>query len=482
MPDTVPTEVVDEDALRAFGYTSRYLPLQEHDKADCWIERPPHGALARPDPRVKETEDALQAASALPTSNFGTLTLKEDFPHRPGFGTVGASVVLWTNHVEIVPAMDLVLYRYDLSVTPSTTGKRLMRVIKLLLDTPLLAAQRDNLVTDFKSTLLCRELLWADRAVIEVQYLAENEDEPRQTDTAYQIQLLYTNTLAVSELMGYLTSTSTNASFDDTPQLVQAFNIFMNHFARSHGDQATVGSSRNFSLNPGASKRSLGAGLTAIRGFFSSVRIATCRVLVNVNVTHSVFYEAGALDEVMTGFSKVHSNGKPSLDRFLHKVRVKTTHLPERKNRSGVVIERPKTILGLVTAHDGSDLVHPPIIEGFGASSMEVQFWLEEGTATSAKSGKAGGKSNTERVQGSNGRYISIYDFFRTRLSSAFIFILLRHLLTQVQAMGESYADLSFRSSTRAPRNDRRIFLPKSVSSCRDRPSDPNSIPLTHSP
>jgi eukaryotic translation initiation factor 2C len=46
----------------------------------------------------------------------------------------------------------------------------------------------------------------------------------------------------------------------------------------------------------------LSAGLEAIRGFFSSVRLATCRVLVNINVRHDAFYRADPLPSLMMSY------------------------------------------------------------------------------------------------------------------------------------------------------------------------------------
>lgn len=62
----------------------------------------------------------------------------------------------------------------------------------------------------------------------------------------------------------------------------------------------------------------LGSGLTALQGFFSSVRTSTSLLLVNVNVCRNVFYPAGSLVKLISEFGKE----KPKLESFLKKLRI----------------------------------------------------------------------------------------------------------------------------------------------------------------
>ncbi|RYP57025.1 hypothetical protein DL770_010777 [Monosporascus sp. CRB-9-2] len=100
------------------------------------------------------------------------------------------------------------------------------------------------------------------------------------------------------------TSTDLTAHYDNKLPMIQAFNIFLNRYAKSTGSIVIIGSSKTFSLSQSSATWDLGAGLTAIRGFFASVRAATCRILVNVNVnvSHSPFYYEGPLDRLTLRF------------------------------------------------------------------------------------------------------------------------------------------------------------------------------------
>lgn len=348
---------------------------------------------------------------------------------RPGFGTRGTSVTLWANYVELITAPDLTLYRYDISVSPKATGRKLAQVVRLLLQAPELAGFQQDMVSDFKSTCVSRKKLPQDDMKIPVVYRSDGEDEAREGANTYNVHVLYTNTLSVGALTEYLTSTDFTASYDNKLPLIQAFNIFLNHYAKSSEDHAAIGSAKVFSLLPDAPKWNLGGGLAAIRGFFASVRTATCRLLVNVNVSNAAFYLDGPLDQLMAAYDPQQRVGKAKLASFLKKVRVRTTHLQKKTNKAGQTIYRIKTVWGLATPNDGYSLAHPPKVREFGAGPKQVEFWMDSGPPSTSKPGpateaggggqgkkKKGGKGAGPSVpaasSGGGGRYISVYDFF----------------------------------------------------------------------
>jgi hypothetical protein len=224
-------------------------------------------------------------------------------------------------------------------------------------------------------------------------------------------------------LINYLNSTNLGQSFGDKQELTQALNIFLNHYAKSANNLATIGSTKSFSLNQNAARGDLGSGLEVIRGFFSSVRIATCRILVNINVSHGAFYHAGPLPALMNSYGVRNT---AALEKFLKLVRVQTTHLPEKRNKANEVIPRVKTIFGLARKDDGHHMAHPPRVRQHGAGAKDVEFWLDGEASSSgapkaeAKGGAKGkdkgkGKAQSESSAASgSGKYISVFDFFRT--------------------------------------------------------------------
>ncbi|KAI1497536.1 Piwi-domain-containing protein [Biscogniauxia marginata] len=372
------------------------------------------GRVPAPDPTVTRTEDAIQASKG--SISLGSLSLKDDFPSRPNYGTKGSSVVLWANYFALEAPSKLVLHRYDVSVAPAATGRKLTQIIRLLLQTPELSPLQADVVTDFKSTLISRQKF--DDQDVKVEYRGEDEDEPREGARVYTVTLKFTNHLSVSALTEYLTSTDFSANYDQKLPLIQALNVFLNHYAKSAGKLATIGSSKTFSLSEDSDTWDLGNCLTAVRGFFASVRAATARVLVNVNVSHGAFYQEGPLTQFIFGFGP--QKGLFKLEAFLKLLRVKTTHLKEKKNKSGKVILRVKTIFSLANRNDGHRLDHPPIVKAFGSGPKDVQFWLDgkppaKGPSASAPTGKKkGGKGSGPqgKAAAAGGGYISVYDYF----------------------------------------------------------------------
>lgn len=379
--------------------------------------------------------------------NLSSLSLTNTMPARPGYGNKGNQIKVWANYVEMTPKPSLVLYSYDVAtITPEVTGKKRIQLIRLLMaEAPELANYRNDIVSDFKAIIISRKDLQLPEGQqrINVVYRAEGEDVPKARATTYTVVCKFTKTLYAQNLIEYLTSTdlSVVGQYDSKLEMVQALNIFLKHYVKSANNLATIGASKSFSTSGTADSFDLGSGLKAIRGFFTSVRAATNRILVNVNVSHGAFYQGGELARLMTayGFNQGNSRSLGSLEKFLKRIRVRTTHLKAKTNKQGIEIPRIKTIYGLASKKSWK-MKYPPIVEKFGAGPKQVQFWLNDDAPSAAKtpsvpgaepsqstpkkkgkgkgkgkgaasgSGPAGGGPASE--QSDAGRYISVFDFF----------------------------------------------------------------------
>lgn len=330
-------------------------------------------------------------------------------------------MILWANYVEMAPPLKLVLYRYHVVITPVVAGRKLEQIIRLLLEMSELVKFKGDLVTDFKSTLISRQDLKIGESEFQIPYRAEKEDEASPRAKTYQIRLQPTGTLSVAQLTEFLTSTDLQLGCTEKLPIIQALNILVRHYAKSHSDLAAIGSAKTFSLRSG-SNLGLGGGLTALRGFFSSVRVATCRILVNVNISHGAFYDAIPLDQLIQRYRQANrGNYYDKLLSFLCKVRVKVTHLPERKNKFGEPIPKSKTISGFATKNDGHGLEHRPRVKHFGAGPGDVEFFLDKLPASSDRNGgKTGGAKKGNKKGGppgaqdlAAGNYVSVLNFFK---------------------------------------------------------------------
>jgi len=333
--------------------------------------------------------------------------------------------MLWANYFELVAPPDLLLFRYSIEILPDDagrrpTGKKAKRIVELLLEEHL-SLHRSSVATDYKSNLVCRFEIPINEETYDVRYRSEEEDDPSPNAKTYRIRLQDTGTLRVSELTDYLTSTHASALFGSKEEIIQALNIVIGHHPKSASNLFSVGANKHFDLSPAPSEiMSLGAGLQAIRGFFISVRAATSRILVNVQVKHTACYNEGPLDRLIFVYLDQSGPNMFKLGNFLKKVRVQVIHIV-RRNRAGHEIPRIKTIAGLATPGDGHSLAHPPIVPKFAAGAKEVKFFLgspgeqpqgkEQGSAKKeAKRGKKSGKPGPQPPQEG---YISVYDFFQ---------------------------------------------------------------------
>jgi eukaryotic translation initiation factor 2C len=99
---------------------------------------------------------------------------------------------------------------------------------------------------------------------------------------------------------------------------------------RSAGDGVVLSRNKFFcnnSIHPSSAEApvSIGGGLQAWRGFYSSIRPAHKSLMVNVNLCTTAFYAVGNLAERMMEFMNASFGARPSA--FARGVRVKTIHL-----------------------------------------------------------------------------------------------------------------------------------------------------------
>ncbi|OAL36566.1 hypothetical protein AYO20_04182 [Fonsecaea nubica] len=343
------------------------------------------GDVAILDVKNRDLENEIEKTVLKPSASDPRL------PVRPGFGTQGYRILLYANYMHLDWG-NVTFYRYALDfAVQGTPGRQIKKKDKQRLVTLLIeenfAQNRSGIVTDFTSLIISNTQL--NQQSYDVVYRREGEDTPVATARRYRIRLVPDGANTASELLTYLTSTNPNEVCPSKDRTIQALNIVMGHNPRSSSRVASIGSNKHYPKWPlEADRASLGAGLTVIRGFFVSVRPATGRILVNVQVKCSPFYNHGPLVNLIQDFRASRDPKKQELHRFLKRLTVHTTHTSPRKD--GQPIPLPRVICGLATKKDGKSLPHPPRVLEFGAGAQQIQFWLDR-----------------------EGKYITVFDFFR---------------------------------------------------------------------
>ncbi|OBZ66780.1 Protein argonaute MEL1 [Grifola frondosa] len=277
------------------------------------------------DGRLKDnSQDALVAS-------FRGLQLSDtDLPLRPDFGTVGRPITLRTNFFPIrVPKGPL--FEYDVALNPPATNKRLKRrIFQIAEQTPDWAgAGMTGKVAHDHSSKLIAAIKLPEPLVIRIAYTEEDDDEQRKDKKEYTLTIRYIQDIETQSLLNYLDGHPQYRGYDIMP-VVTALNLILAaHPNRSVGGGVMIGRNKFFHPSATSPPVSLGGGLEAWRGFYSSVRPAHKQLMVNVNVCTTAFYSPGNLAERMMEFEQASFGARASA--FAKGVRVKTMHLGYRK-------------------------------------------------------------------------------------------------------------------------------------------------------
>ncbi|KAG4034145.1 hypothetical protein MFRU_003g01200 [Monilinia fructicola] len=374
------------------------------------IFKDPNHAAEAPDAKITKMEDeyhkSLSGIEAL-----SQMSLKQRYPARPGYGTSGRRVELYSNSFSLNTNSNLALNRYMVDITPNmdTTKKKRTQLFRLILKLPELASI--PIATDYASMLITpKKLSFKDDGVFSIPWRNEGEDDPLPNAQVYQVRIGSPTSFNISNFIQFLSkSSATGVSDVQKEETIQVMNTLMGFYAESDKGIVSIAGKRHFSTARKGNEHNfttLNMGLEAIRGFYQSVRPATGRLLLNVNVTHSVFLESAPLANLFQRLGYGHS----VVDKIKRK-RVEVTHLPAKKSKAGMTIPREKSIWDLARPTDGRTEDHPPQVARYGAGPKDVKFYIsteplstKSDTTPKSKSKKQASKANV---------YISVYDYFK---------------------------------------------------------------------
>lgn len=313
---------------------------------------PKDEALQQPDQEVERKENAQISDISLSGLSLGDFSL----PSRSSYGTRGRPIVLRTNYLKMTTKPGAELYRYNVEIQPAIknpSGGPNRRKIRRLIE--LLIASNDqlrNVATDYgKFIITATKLPLTNNTISLTQKFYEVEDSgPGPKSTAYKVKITADGRLEIQQLLNYLDGAagSGGMTFEDKGKFLQALNIITTRTANQNPHIYGGGNRNKFYTypmdldRPGASFK-LGGGLVALKGFYTSVRTSTGRLLVNINVANAAFYPAINL----LGLMRLHTpdmanDGRSGLEGFIAKLKVSHTYIKE----NGKNIKRVKTVQG----------------------------------------------------------------------------------------------------------------------------------------
>ena len=389
----------------------------------------------------KETQSINDPTNTISEENYPRTT---HLPHqkRPGgtdaVGSQGKKVNLSTNYFGLSVKPDLELHRYSITVFPDAKGRKLAQMIKDALDLPEFDILRPGIVSDFAAFLLSPQLLPEDLLKVSVPYKkeigAKDPNDAKPPNDAKKVSdaedpsdaeepcdsRKYNVRFGFIRTVEHFNATNIQQSSADqgTLPIVQDLDIVLGHHRKSWPDITMIGKRKAFQLeNPAAEGMRLAKPpniplLAALRGFFSSVRLSTTGILVNVNVSHGTFYLRNDLQNLfpmLHAHPEVHATKIPGL---LKGLRVELKHL------------KPKTIIRTISGYaspgqgNGYE-AHPPRVLALGARPRNVEFFEYKSTKPvmglkdkeNAKKGLLAAH-NLSKCH-CNGSYISVYDYFK---------------------------------------------------------------------
>ena len=273
------------------------------------------------------------------------------------------------------------LYRYDVTVEPASTKAPALKNIRKRRQvySILFEAQRDFLVlrdgfaTDYAETLITCGRLYEQSLLhkrYEVVYRNELEgppgdDEGTQPDERkYLVTVACVGKVPIHELITYIGSKPNDPSnFDARLEAIQAMNIIVAGSPNKDNNVFQAGQNKFFRYPRGDPQKPtqldykfyLGNGLIAVRGYYSSIRTSTSRILLNLNAQCSAFYPEISLLDLMYRFAggpPIPKQRLSELEAFIRKLRVSTVQVTGERKK----ITRQKIVWGF--SHKYEENVH----------------------------------------------------------------------------------------------------------------------------
>ncbi|KAK3825007.1 MAG: Piwi domain-containing protein, partial [Benniella sp.] len=267
-----------------------------------------------------------------------------NYVKRPDFGKAGKVVQVRSNHFEVTKLPNITIYHYDISVVPDVTPSVNRRIF-----TELMARHRESDLGNIhpvfdgrKNMFSPSELPFGDDRTFEI--VLPNDLSPRYPAPTFKVKIRIVNTIDLNELHQFLQGKA--AMSNNILTGIMALDVLIRHQpAMLH---ATVG--RAF-YTPD-SKKLLEGPLEAWRGYYQSMRPGYGKMLINVDITGTAFFQGGPLLNLVTKILNVPSvddlrRPAPSLswtkvEKQIKGLRVRVDHR-QRSNRTLKIFSLTRT-------------------------------------------------------------------------------------------------------------------------------------------
>ncbi|CDM37030.1 hypothetical protein CBS147339_2295 [Penicillium roqueforti] len=331
--------------------------------------------IEAPSTRVQALEDkyVTESAKVRPESN--------SLARRPGYGTQGRAIVLRANFFPMEFKPNVRFYSYRLKVKPEAKKAQQKFVLDSMFRKYPLFNKGIGVATDGATEIVTTELLPEGREPFTCS-MGNGGGHGGGKSKAYtgpwEATLTLDSSYSPAEMMACLENVNHREELENEASCLRVLNILMSAHPYKDTGISIVGKGRNkfFRMDRRKQSMDMKAGVEAVRGYYSSVRVGAGRIFLNLNVSHSAFFRSGMLSELLVAFAQVHGTDRELLNRYLKGVKVYALHLERRENGAGVMEYPVRTILGTATPRDGRPGPNPPQIENLSSSADNVKFWM----------------------------------------------------------------------------------------------------------
>jgi hypothetical protein len=292
-------------------------------------------------PAVAKLEDQIVQATA------GKII--EGLPGRNGYGTSGTAIKLRTNSFPISLTPNKVSwYRYLIDITPAPSNQKRRAIITQLIKDKANVLTDKSRATDYATILLLTEKVPDTEVSV---LLRQSPSVPVKVDDSahgvevakrntYNVKITYQAQFALEHLIEWLQSPNASAVYSARTDVIQLINIILCQGPNDFEGIKCIGQNKFYPHDdhPDPEQGPLSGGLQALRGFYASVRPATYRLMLNLNVTAGAFYKPVSLLELWD-LHQPPRGGQRSPDQwrqiatFCRHLKFRTTYAKDKQPR-----------------------------------------------------------------------------------------------------------------------------------------------------
>ncbi|KAF9906622.1 hypothetical protein EC991_000423 [Linnemannia zychae] len=220
-----------------------------------------------------------------------------DLVKRPNPGKAGKAIQVRTNFFEVKTLPDINIHHYDVTITPDVPPPVNRRIFEQF----VLVNSKSDLgdakpVYDGRKNLFSSKELPFDSRTFEITLPGE-QARPGKPVKSFKVKVKKAASINLEELARFLKGKS--AMSNNCLTAIMALDVLIHH--KPAMLYTTIG--RSFFTPEG--KHTLPGGLEAWRGYYQSMRPGVGRMLVNIDISSTAFFQSGSLIELVCKIANV---------------------------------------------------------------------------------------------------------------------------------------------------------------------------------